>query len=244
MFGESFSIYLGITVILFIFCIFLVIFAPKSKNFIKPEECPEFTKVIKSQEYLDALKESESIILNKDDSKNNNTKDNNTKDDLIWKKWPDSSIINGDVELLPIFIFSAINQDNLKLFSKLSNIIRDIPDVQSIYFLKLSSNSKFINHKNYSEIANKSLRYIYCFNAYTLSEDESGIWINSEAKKLSSGESYIYDSSKEHSLYNNTSEEVVYLIIDFDRPENIPTGYSEYQLSDDLRKKFNILLRG
>lgn len=249
MFDESFSIYIGIVIIIFIFCIFLVIFAPKSQNFFdKTIYNKKLDELSNSKIYTNALLET-SVLLNIEESDDMN--DNETmeklkqykdikKYTLKWEKWPDKNTITGDVFILPIFMFSTINKVNSDIFKNLLNIIKDIPDIQSIYFIKLNANAKFIKHKGISELTNKTLRYIYCFNSYCYNENECGIWINSESKKTSKGDSYIYDSSKEHSLYNSTSDDIIYLIIDFDRPESIPNGYSDYTLSkevfDDFKK--------
>jgi len=76
-------------------------------------------------------------------------------------------------------------------------------------------------------MTNDYLRYIYCFNCFCLNEDDCGIWVNGEAKKLFKDYYYVFDASKEHSIYNNTIDDIVFLIVDFKRPKNISKGYSD-----------------
>ena len=233
MFEESSSIYIGVAVIIFIFCIFLVIFAPKSQNFFnKDKYTPEIDSLAKSEDFFNIMKSTETKFSESAGL------DEETPTLIKWEKWPDNTITSGNVELLPIFMFSTINKANSKTFAELVDIVKVIPEIQSIYFIRLDSNSKFVKHSGYAELVNKSLRYIYCLNADCYNEDQCGLWVNSEAKKMTRGESYIYDASKEHSLYNNTITPVIFFVVDFDRPLDVPFGYSEYVLTNKMKKMF------
>ena len=61
-----------------------------------------------------------------------------------------------------------------------------------------------------------------------------GIWVNGESKKLISNSLVIFDSSKEHSIYNDTDYPIYALLIDLQRPEKIPNGISQREYSDEL----------
>ncbi len=225
--------YIGVTIIIFIVCIFLVIFAPRSKNFFKKDELD-----LGQQDIFDILEDTKLV----EDTMNNlqipieeeyeeiNKEEINP---LKWIDWPDQKIIKGDIQFLPIFMFSKLNEINLDKFKKLFDKISKIRCVRSIYFIKISSGAKFIKHTGWKELTNTSLRYLYCFNAYSLDENQSGIWVNGECKKISRGSTYIYDASKEHSIYNYTSEDVIYLMVDFKRPDHIPDGYSTNELGEE-----------
>lgn len=224
--------YIGITIIIFIVCIFLVIFAPKSRNFFKKDELD-----LGQQDILDILEDN--LLL--EDTMNNlgiSTEEEyeevgEESNDLDWIAWPDEQMVNGDVQFLPIFMFSKLNEKNLNKFKKLFHKISNIKCVRSIYFIKIKSGSKINKHTGWKELTNLSLRYIYCLDGYSLDENQSGIWVNGECKKLSRGDTYIYDASKEHSMYNYTSDDVIYLIVDFKRPNDIPSGYSDYELGEE-----------
>lgn len=246
MITDSFSIYVGITVIIFISCIFLLIFAPNSKNFFdKAIYNPELNKFADSDTLLETT-----VCLNLGDDDMN---DNETADELDtyrllipyseleWHKWPDSNTIIGDVSILPIFMMAKINKKNARRFVSLLKFA-SIPNIMAIYFIKMAPNSSFKKHLGISEFCNKTLRYIYCFNAYCCDETECGIWVNSESKKIAKGDSYIYDSSKEHSIYNNTPDDIIFLIIDFKRPDDIQDGYSDYILDNDTIDKFKQII--
>lgn len=241
----SSSLYIGIIIIIFIFCIFLLIFAPKSQNFFDKELYnPKLNDLANSHDLL--LETSVRLNIVEDDDMN----DNDTIDkieqlrlnipykELDWKPWPDTDVAIGSVSILPLFILSKINKDNSDRFSNLLDIIKQIDDIHAIYFLKLGKNSSFRKHVGFSELSNNSLQFIYCFNAYCCDIEECGLWVNAESKKIIKDSSYIYDASKEFSLYNNTHDDIIYLIIDFKRPKNISNGYSEYKMTDEIIKAF------
>lgn len=233
--------YIGVSVIIFIICIFLVIFAPKSKNFFKKNELESSQEnildILEDDKVLtDTLLNLQIPIEEEYDEISNDEVDEMDEvkklENIKWLEWPDKNIIQGNVEFLPLFMFSKINEYNLHKFKKLFDKISEIKCVRSIYFVKIPAGSKLNKHTGWKELTNLSLRYIYCFNAYSLDENQSGIWVNGECKKLSRGSTYIFDASKEHSIYNYTSDDAIYLIIDFKRPSDIPDGYSTYELGE------------
>lgn len=228
MFDESLLLSFGLVIIVFIVCIFLVIFAPKPINFFDVNLYNELDKLIR-MDYL-VLENSLLLDIIDDDIEDINTleKINHYKniEKMTWMPWPDNSIISGKVYTAPVFIEGKFEESNVVRFASLLNAIKDIPDIKSVYFIKIDVNSSFIKHKGYKS-NNDTLRYLYCFNSYCYDETESGLWINSEAKKLIQGSSIIYDASKEWSLYNNTASDIVYLLVDFKRPESVPVGYSD-----------------
>lgn len=239
MFDNSLAITIGISIIIFIIVIFLVIFAPRCQNFFDKSDYLDFDKFSKE----DDLFLETSIRLNIIESENlddetfkklEDIKENIPYNELTWEKWPDKKYISGSVSILPLISNKDIIKKNAEIFSTLLKRINEIKDVHSVYFIKLEPDAKFLEHKGYAELTNDTLRYIYCFNSYCYDEKECGIWVNYEAKKTINGNSYIYDASKNHSLYNNTVDTVIYLVIDFKRPDNIPAGYSDHIMPKDI----------
>jgi Aspartyl/Asparaginyl beta-hydroxylase len=213
------SIALAVAVLIFISVIILVIFAPKSQNFFKLDK---FKKLTDNEELIKETFIRLGIKLNEDGLKEEYEHINIPIKELIWRPWPD---IKG-VEYLPLYMFSKTSKE-AHMFSKLFSEIAEIKDVQSVFFLKINSKFGLPKHNGWAELTNKTLRFIYCFNSFCYSEEECGIWINGESKKLFKDYHYIYDASKEHSIYNNTFDDIIFLIIDFDRPYDIPMGYSD-----------------
>lgn len=253
MFDNSLAITIGICLIIFIIVILLVIFAPKCQNFFDKSDFPWLDKLSKNEElFLET-----SVLLNIIESDNlddasikklENIKEKLPYNELKWEKWPNKKDVFGDVSILILktrdkeIVKECPGSDikieqvdkNAKIFSNLlENIytLNDINQIKSVYFIKLNQNAKFLENKGYADLTNDTLRYIYCFNSYCYDENECGIWVNYDAKKTINGASVIYDASKNHSLYNNTVDTVVYLVIDFKRPDHIPAGYSDLYAS-------------
>lgn len=247
MFDESISICIGIVIIIFIICIFLLIFAPKSINFFDQKEFPIGNINLKDHmletSVILKIEEDDNMISMEDSEKIELYKELYKDAEIKWEKYPDAKMIAGDVFILPLFMYSIIHKKNYQSFIKLMQCIKVVPDIFSIYFIKLNQNAKFIKHTGPIS-NNQTLRYIYCFNSYGYDDNDCGIWVNNEAKRLRKGDSYVYDSSKEHSLYNNTVDDVVFLIIDFKRPDNMPLGYSEYKMDDKIIEKFKLICGG
>ncbi len=222
---QEFVIGFAVVLLLFLFCSALVIFAPKSQNFFK-KLCPVLENIKK-----DTLREC-FVKLGIEITDDNIAEEYNefyekiTPHDLEWKKWPENNVVNGDVEYLDVYLFDKLDQINYSEFNKLFDEIDREIEIKSMFFMKLGPNSGLKKHKGWAPLTNETLRFIYCFNSFCYNEDECGIWVNGESKKLFKDYNYIFDASKEHSIYNNTYDDVIFLIIDFMRPPNIANGYS------------------
>jgi hypothetical protein len=227
---EDYCVGMAIALLIFLFFVFLVIFAPKSQNFFKKIE-PQLDDLSKNKELMRDTFVRLNIKLNDDNLAEeyaDHYKSIITKK-LEWRPWLDE-YTTGTVEYLPIYMFSKIDEQNHSIFNKLFGQISHIDDIKSVFFLKINTNSSLTKQKGWAELTNNTLRFIYCFNSFCYNEDECGIWVNGEAKKLFKDYNYIYDASKEHSIYNNTFDDVIFLIVDFDRPKEIAMGYSDYYL--------------
>ncbi len=227
--SQDFIVGISVVLLLFIFCVFLVIFAPKSRNFFKgiePLDTLAKDAVIKdtaAQLAADSVASQKKAGEKAGEDATWQAKEQASAK-ITWRPW--RSYAQGTVEYLPIYMFSKTNSHNYATFSKLFDRVIQIDGIQSVFFLKIHPQSSIAKHKGWAAVSNKTLRFIYCFDSLCFSEDECGIWVNGESKKLFKDYHYVYDASKEHSIYNNTIDAVVFLIIDFDRPKGISAGYS------------------
>lgn len=245
---DYFSATVGTILIIFIICICLVIFAPKSHNFYDIDTYyPELNKLKNSIGTDNDVIKDTFVKLDINLTGDNMFKEYNEYKQTLgevalpaWVEWPDKNIISnkGGVCILPIYLFSKIYKSNKKLFAPLFKEISKMPGIKSIFFIKLDPGSKFIKHNNWDELANNSLRYIFCFNSFCYSDKECGIWVNGEIKKLYKDSAYVYDSSIEHSIYNNTFDSICFLIVDIERPD-MPIGISDYKIPYETQKNIN-----
>ena len=210
-------LYVGIVVIIFIISISLLIFAPKSINYYTVDTYP----------ILKYIGENNKDIINSGLDKIENDND--------WVDWPDTEHVTGKCKIFPIFMFSTLSKKRKKKCVEIFNLIKNIPDVKTCSFIKIDKNSKINKQTQWKDLANETLRCIFIIKSVSsASIDTCGIWVNGEAKKLISNNFIIFDSSKEHSIYNETDYPIYALMLDIKRPEKISKGISHREYSNEL----------
>jgi aspartyl/asparaginyl beta-hydroxylase (cupin superfamily) len=210
-------IYIGIIVIIFIICITLLIFAPKSINYYDLDTYP----------ILKYITENNKDVINNSYA--------NIETDDGWVNWPDSSNVKGLCSIFPLFMFSTLSKNRKQKCQDLFKLMKNIPDVKSCAFIRIDKKSKIIKHTEWKDLSNNTLRCIFIIKSIASAPmDLCGIWVNGETKKLISGKCIIFDGSKEHSIYNETDYPVCALLLDIKRPYKIPNGISIREYSDDI----------
>jgi aspartyl/asparaginyl beta-hydroxylase (cupin superfamily) len=204
---NSMFIWIGIVVVTLVICVSLLIFAPRSINFYKPEIYP----------IIQYLHENNLQCIKDDFSK--------IKSDKNWMEYPIG--VDGTFKIFPLYMFSISKDKNIKSCQSTYNLIQNIPDIKSCAFMNLSANSQINKNKGLKLLCNNSLRCLIVLNAKISSIDNCGIWVNGEQKKMLTNNLIIFDASKEYSIYNKTNLDLEFLLIDVKRPEKIPTGISE-----------------
>lgn len=208
---------IGIIVIIFIICVSLLIFAPKSINYYPTETYP----------ILKSIHENNNNIIMKEFENIENDKD--------WIDWPENEYVTGSCKIFPMYMFSTISKKRKNKCLKTYKLIKNMPDVITCAFIKIDKKSKLNKQSQWKELANSTLRCLYILKSVSYAPIETcGIWVNGESKKLLPKNLIIFDSSKEHSIYNGTDYPLYALIIDIKRPEKIPNGISQREYSNDL----------
>ncbi len=229
---DTFSYYFAFSVVLFIVVIVLVLFAPKSKNFYNINDTyPQLVNIYMNEDVMDRTfikldPGFDDIEMVERYSKYKVFHE--PKKEIKWQDWPDQCIVSGPVKFLPLYMFSEVYVSNIDIFSELYAQVKGIENIEALYFIKTPPSTKILPHYGWAELSNSTLRFIYCFNSFCCEDAQCGIWVNGETKKLSQGSAYVYDSSKEHSLYNDTYDDVIFLCIDIARPIGVKPGISEY----------------
>jgi len=226
---DNFSIFLGTTIILFIFVICLVIFAPKNKTFFPIETYPNLKQIINNKEIIDKT----FIRLGVDDD----FKDeyyhydiyNQDRDEIEWMEWPDKNTNKGNVQFFPLFLLKKSYKKNKEIFKELNTTLKKVKNIKAVYFVNMPEKALIKAHNGWKELSNSSLCYIYCFNSFCFSKDDCGISVEGDTKILKKEQSYIFDCSKNFTIYNKTFNDVKFLLIYLDRPKDVPDGRSEYQ---------------
>jgi hypothetical protein len=210
-------IWIGLVVIIFIISVSLLIFAPKSVNYFNADTYP----------ILKSIHENSKCVIETDFDKIENNPD--------WVNWPDREHVRGSCKIFPMYMFSTESSKRRNKCLRSYNLIQNTPGVKSCCFIKIDRKSKISKQTQWKELANTTLRCLFIIKAVSSAPVEKcGMWVNGETKKLSSSDLLIFDSSKEHSIYNETDYPVYALLVDVKRPEKIPNGTSQREYSDEL----------
>lgn len=217
MFDTSF-IWIGVVVIIFIISVSLLIFAPKSINYFDASTYP----IVKF------ISENNDQIIKDDFYK--------IKNNLNWLNYPDVENINGTCTIWPMYMFSIKSVTRSSECPNTYKLIENIPDVKSCAFIKLEPESSIGKNKQWKELVNNTLRCLFIIDSPNDMTDKCAIWVNGEIKKVKSRDLIIFDSSKEHSIYNKTKLPLYMLLLDIQRPEKIVDGLSDREYSNEIHE--------
>ena len=220
--------WIGFVVVVFIISVGLMIFAPRSINFHSPTVYP----IIKY------IHENNTDVIKSDLQK---IKKLEKSDKINWVKWPDKNVLKDEFMIFPLYMFSVLSKPRKSLCNSTYELIKNIPDVKTCSFLKIGANSSLKKHKKWKDLSNESLSCLFVLEAPMASIDDCGIWINGETKKLSKNKMFIFDSSKEHSIFNLTDYPIYGILLDVKRPKNIPNGASDVPYPDEILEFINKL---
>ena len=143
-------------------------------------------------------------------------------------------------------MFSVFSESRKKISINTYKLIKNIPDVKTCTFIKINSESSIEKSTKWKDLSNTTLCCLLVLEAPFPNIEECGIWVNGESKKLSKNSLIIYDSSKEHSIYNKSDEDIYILMLDIGRPPTIPYGTSKkeynYEIHDFIHNLRDIQL--
>ena len=217
MFENISYIWVGIGLLVFIFIVCVcMIFLPKSINYYSEETYPIIKYIHENN--LDIIKED----LEK------------AKKFDSWVDWPDKENVRGDYKIFPIYMFSVLSESRKKECNETYTLINNTPNVKTCAFLKLNPKSSMDKCTIWKDLSNTTLCCIFILDSPYCNTEECGIWVNGESKKLSKNSIIIYDSSKEHSIYNKSDDAIYMLMLDINRPKNVPDGISKKEYNSEI----------
>lgn len=224
MFDSAFTLF-GVVVIIFIISVSLLIFAPKSINYYDTTTYP-IIKYIHENNFQIIKDEFYKI-------KNNNH----------WLNYPDKESVTGVCQIFPIYMFSIESNLRSHLCNDVYSLIKNIPDVKTCAYIKIGPKSEIKKNRQWKDLANNTLKCLFIIDSPNEVVDKCAIWVNGEIKKIKINNLIIFDSSKEHSIYNKTKQPLYILMLDIKRPEKISIGTSDREYNDEIREFIYNLLQ-
>ena len=218
---DANTLNLAVAIVAFIIVVVLLIFAPASRNFY---DISKFSIKDMPPDAIEEVRDHLNIMME------------NQQEAVEWYSWPDKTAV-GDIAILPIYFQKKVW--STEEFGKLCGFLRSM-QVESIYIVKMPKGTHFRKHSGWAHLSNQTLRYVYCIHSMSMSDRDAGIWINGQIKTLKMDDVYVYDSSIEHSLYNDTYDDIYLLFVDLPRL-NSARGISENKVdpSSLILKKIN-----
>lgn len=158
------------------------------------------------------------------------------KEELInaetkWIEWPEKYLYqNNSWKIIPIFAFNKWIPRYANFFPKTISLLRNIKNIKTILFSRLSSNNLIKPHQGWSILSNKILR---CHLPLAC-RGENYLVVNGKKKTHHLGKLIIFDDSKLHYSVNRSRIERIVLIIDIIRPDWIKSGRSSVKTTPEL----------
>jgi beta-hydroxylase len=160
-----------------------------------------------------------------------------------WFEWPEKYLYTDkdDWKVFPLFGFGIWIDRNCDQFPETTRLLRELPGLRTALFTRLGPGSKIAPHKGWAMLANHVLR---CHLGLIVPE-KCGIWVDGEMRQQHYGEWLVFDDSLFHSGFNLSDKERIVLLIDIERPSEIPVGTSDVGMTSeltDLVKSFGKIL--
>ncbi len=149
-----------------------------------------------------------------------------------WFDWPETHLYGDDVEwnVFPFLAFGLKVDRMCELCPETARILQSLPGIRIAVYSRLGAKSELEPHCGLAPMANDALR---CHFGLIVPQN-CGIWVEGEIQEQRAGEIIVFDDSKEHSAYNKSSEERVVLLMDLQRPADIPRGNSLLGLNQEM----------
>ena len=161
----------------------------------------------------------------------------NNKTNTVWEDWPEKYLYasNGNWKIFPFYAFGIWVNDNCQKCPTITKFLHSIKGLRLATLSKLTAGMKLTPHKGWASHSNYVIR---CHYGIIVPDDCSIIVVDDNGKSYRKFHKYqewlIFDDSMTHYAENNSKDDRIVLIIDVDRPENIPIGKSDIGDSKEL----------
>lgn len=153
-----------------------------------------------------------------------------------WRAWPEKHYEEGgeqDWKVFPfVHTFPAYDESRRTWIESTcagcpttTELLRRIPNIRTALFSRLGAGSRISGHRGWADLANHVLRCHLSLKVPT--DGPCGLWVNGEVVNHAEGEIIVFDDSKLHRAFNNSTGDRFVLIVDILRPPGIALGTAE-----------------
>jgi len=134
--------------------------------------------------------------------------------------WPEKYLYNQGWEVFGLYAFGNRIEDNCRLCPQTTKLIETIPGMITAGFSSLAPGTYIGPHFGVTKAV------IRCHLGLMVPE-ECAIRVDTQTRSWQEGKCLIFDDTYEHEAWNRSDETRIVLLIDFNRPESIPTDAEE-----------------
>mgnify|MGYP001558699408 CR=1 FL=1 len=140
-----------------------------------------------------------------------------------WTDWPETELYkNGEWKIFPFYAFGIWVNKNCEICPELTEFIRRIPNLKLATLSRLSPGTKLAPHCGWGNHSNYVLRAHYGIDV----PDNCYVEVESKRKYHKNDTWLLFDDSLQHMAGNESEKDRIVLIVDIERPTNIPKGKS------------------
>ena len=151
-----------------------------------------------------------------------------------WTPWPEMNLYDHnakpDWKIFPFCGFGVTIKENCDRCPTISNLLQKIPGLKTALISRMGPSMYLKPHQGWASHSNFVLRCHYSL----IVPEGCGLIVNDEVRVHEEGKWIIFDDSKMHSAFNNSTQDRYVLIIDIERPADVPMGTSAEPNSDEL----------
>ena len=149
-----------------------------------------------------------------------------------WYNWPEKDLYLGltDWKIIPMYGFNVWVDSVVPHFPKTIQMLKQIKGLRTAIFSALGPKTILKPHYGWPILANDVLR---CHLGLIVPEN-CGIWVENEKHEQKYGEWLVFDDSKLHSGFNMSEQKRIVLLLDIERPINVPKGQSKGHETNEL----------
>ena len=147
-----------------------------------------------------------------------------------WNDWPEKEIYSKQWKVFPFYGFGFWISKNCKRCPKIVSILKSIPNLKTALLSRLGPNTTLLPHQGWADLSNHILRCHYGI----IVPNNCHIFVDKYKRSLRENEIVVFDDSRMHYASNNSQFDRIVLIIDLERPANIPKGISTIEHTTDL----------
>lgn len=163
-----------------------------------------------------------------------------------WHDWPESNLYKADQvwKVMPFLHTFPANDEsamewvepNCKQCPVTTKLLKSLPTIRTSLYSRMGPCTRIAPHRGWAILSNHVLR---CHIPLTCEEKMSGLWVDQQImfhKQKPKPDILIFDDSKVHLGFNESTKQRCVLIVDLLRPMNIPLGDAVGKMTPMLRQ--------